>query len=140
MNTQETMPAQEAMPAQELNQSSPEDMPNQELNMSAQEGMPVQEMNCPGYYNPPALNLDTITTVTMPVLYPGNNGDAVRFLQQILLSCGYRMVQFNANFDRSTYLGVINFQRNNGLVVDGIVGWHTWRKLGEVLYSRHRHF
>ncbi|OLT69545.1 hypothetical protein BI334_29575 [Moorena producens 3L] len=75
----------------------------------------------------------------MPVLTPGNNGDAVRFLQQILISLGYTIVKFNANFDRYTYLGVTQFQRNNRLKVDGVVGWHTWRKLGEASVSRRRY-
>ena len=88
--------------------------------------------------NPRSLTLDSITTVTMPVLSPGNNGEAVRFLQQMLISLGYHIVQFNANFDRYTYQGVIEFQWQHGLRPDGVVGWHTWRQLGEEIVSRRR--
>lgn len=136
MTTQESMPAQETMPEQEVNMPSQEPVPSQDLNRP----YPPQPSYPPHYYNPPALSLDTITTVTMPVLYPGNNGEAVRFLQQLLLSCGYTILQFNANFDRFTYLAVIDFQRNNGLAVDGVVGFNTWRKLGEVMYSKRHRF
>ncbi|NEO98950.1 MAG: hypothetical protein F6K58_09785 [Symploca sp. SIO2E9] len=144
MSTPEPMPTQAPVPPQEP-LSTPEPMPNQEpmpvqeLSTAPQESVPTQELARFPQYNPPSLSLDTITTVTMPVLYPGNNGEAVRFLQQLLLLCGFRIVKFNANFDRYTYYGVMEFQRNHGLVVDGVVGWHTWRKLGEVLYSRHRY-
>lgn len=89
-------------------------------------------------YRPSSLSLDTITTVTMPVLSPGNNGEAVRFLQQILISRGYHIVRFNANFDRYTYQGVLEFQGDHGLQVDGVVGWHTWRKLGEAIVANYR--
>ncbi len=115
----------------------------QETSDSKEQVNTTQEMWRPYPYpcpNPPSLTLDSITTVTMPVLAPGNNGEAVRFLQQILISRGYHVVQFNANYDRSTYQGVLEFQRDHGLAADGVVGWHTWRKLGEVIVSHHRHY
>lgn len=134
--TQAPVPPQEPLPTQEF-MATQAPAPSQELNTPVQGAVPAQELARFPHYNPPSLSLDTITTVTMPVLYPGNNGDAVRFLQQLLLLCGFRIVKFNANYDRYTYYGVMEFQRSHGLVVDGVVGWHTWRKLGEVLYSRH---
>ncbi|NEO30579.1 MAG: hypothetical protein F6K36_09110 [Symploca sp. SIO3C6] len=132
VSTQAPISPQEPMATQEA-------VPAQDMSIPSQEAVPAQDLARFPNYNPPSLTLDTITTVTMPVLYPGNNGEAVRFLQQLLLLCGFRIVRFNANFDRYTYYGVMEFQRSNGLVVDGVVGWHTWRKLGEVLYSRHRY-
>jgi len=142
-------PAQTMMADDQSMTNSPETMDNQDLGMATAPSMESSEeiINIdaqrpyPPYppYNPPSLTLDTITTVTMPVLSPGNNGDAVRFLQQTLISLGYTIVKFNANFDRYTYLGVTQFQRSNRLKVDGVVGWHTWRKLGEASVSRRRY-
>ncbi|MBR1884124.1 MAG: peptidoglycan-binding protein, partial [Clostridia bacterium] len=32
-------------------------------------------------------------------------------------------------FGNNTYNAVVNFQRNNGLAADGVVGCNTWTKL-----------
>ena len=123
---------------QDMANQAPE-VPSQEaVNPAPEVNNPTEEVKADASYYPyrPPLSLDTITTVTMPVLYPGNNGDAVRYLQQVLISLGYHVVQFNANYDRYTYQGVLEFQRDNYLRADGVVGWHTWRKLGEKIVSR----
>lgn len=63
----------------------------------------------------------------------GDCGEAVRLLQQLLLSAGY-VLTFNAQFDNATQQAVRDFQASEGLVVDGIVGPQTWRALGARAY------
>ena len=67
----------------------------------------------------------------MPFLSRGNRGEAVRFLQQLLLCYGYP-ISFKAEYDSRTEAAVRAFQNANSLPVDGIVGRLTWRALGEV--------
>jgi peptidoglycan hydrolase-like protein with peptidoglycan-binding domain len=65
-----------------------------------------------------------------PTLSLNDKGEAVRFLQQLLLSFGLLTNQdFNAEFKASTQAAVRTFQINNSLSVDGIVGANTWDAL-----------
>ncbi|MEG3848530.1 peptidoglycan-binding domain-containing protein [Microcoleus sp. herbarium19] len=59
---------------------------------------------------------------------PAPNKD-VRYLQQSLVKKGYP-VGTDGFFGAKTEQAVINFQKKNKLVVDGIVGQQTWMKLG----------
>ncbi|WP_257000865.1 peptidoglycan-binding domain-containing protein [Terribacillus saccharophilus] len=53
----------------------------------------------------------------------GSRGENVRRIQRAL------EVTADGIFGPNTRQAVINFQRNNGLGVDGIVGQATWNKL-----------
>lgn len=65
-----------------------------------------------------------------PTLSLNDKGEAVRFLQQLLLSFDFLTNQdFNAEFKANTQAAVRDFQGNNGLTVDGIVGAKTWQAL-----------
>lgn len=62
------------------------------------------------------------------VLRRGSFGDAVRELQELLATKGFD-ISIDGDFGPATELAVTMFQRNNGLVVDGIVGRNTWSSL-----------
>ncbi len=71
--------------------------------------------------------------VNMPVLRVGTKGEAVRFLQKLLITFGYLTPeQFDADFGPITKEAVREFQATYNLLIDGIVGNKTWRKLSEV--------
>jgi len=86
---------------------------------------------------------------TLPVLNLGDTGEAVRLLQQLLLSlfnAGFigTKVTFNATYDVLTEDAVTDFQQayntkkgTNELAVDGFVGKLTWRALGDALYNKY---
>ena len=76
-------------------------------------------------------NQVTNSTITMPVLKINNSGEAVRFLQQILICYGYLNADsFDAKFGAVTEKAVKNFQQDYQLLADGVVGEKTWRALG----------
>lgn len=62
------------------------------------------------------------------VLRRGSFGDAVMELQKLLKDKGYDITIDN-DFGSATELAVMMFQKENGLVVDGIVGQNTWASL-----------
>jgi N-acetylmuramoyl-L-alanine amidase len=67
---------------------------------------------------------------TKPTLYWGSRGSNVTQLQQRLSNWGYYTGAIDGVYGASTYQAVINFQRKNGLPIDGIVGAQTWSALG----------
>ncbi|OKH40545.1 hypothetical protein NIES2119_02735 [[Phormidium ambiguum] IAM M-71] len=77
-------------------------------------------------------NESTTINISMPILKVGNSGEAVRFLQQVLIALGYS-IPFDAVFGNKTKKAVEKFQQASGLGVDGIVGPKTWRALGEAI-------
>ena len=65
------------------------------------------------------------------MLRMGSKGDAVRRLQELLISKGYSCGASGADgdFGQGTYNAVCAFQEANGLDVDGVVGSQTWNAL-----------
>lgn len=63
-----------------------------------------------------------------PVLKSGDSGNFVRILQSYLNSYGANL-SVDGVFGGATLRAVQNFQRNNNLTQDGIVGRNTWSKL-----------
>jgi peptidoglycan hydrolase-like protein with peptidoglycan-binding domain len=63
------------------------------------------------------------------VLRRGDQGAAVRQLQELLCKRRYPCAVTGV-FDQQTEQSVLQFQRDNNLVVDGIVGPQTWTALG----------
>lgn len=62
-------------------------------------------------------------------LYKGCTGSDVRVLQQLLKNLGYYTGAVDGIFGSNTRTAVQNFQRRNGLGVDGIAGRNTFRIL-----------
>ena len=67
-------------------------------------------------------------TATDPTLRQGDSGAAVSELQQLLNAKGINMT-VDGVFGNATRAAVVQFQQQNGLVVDGIVGTQTWQAL-----------
>ena len=63
-----------------------------------------------------------------PTLRRGNQGNKVVLLQYLLNRYGYNLIP-DGLFGGRTYNAVIDFQRRNGLNVDGVVGNNTWNTL-----------
>ncbi len=70
--------------------------------------------------------------VSLPLLQIGTNGEAVRLLQKLLTSFGYKL-KFDDQFDASTKSAVIAFQNDQGLTADGQVGQKSWRALTDAI-------
>jgi len=64
----------------------------------------------------------------MKTLQYRSRGPEVQFLEEILASMGYN-VDVSFFFGQSTRQAVLDFQKKNNLVIDGIVGIKTWTKL-----------
>jgi peptidoglycan hydrolase-like protein with peptidoglycan-binding domain len=63
------------------------------------------------------------------MLQYGDEGHTVRELQQALVDQGYD-INVDGDFGPATDAAVKDFQANNGLSADGVVGPHTWAALG----------
>ncbi len=63
-------------------------------------------------------------------LYWGNRGSDVSLVQRRLQSWGYYKGSVDGIYGASTFVAVKEFQRKNGLRVDGICGANTWSALG----------
>lgn len=78
----------------------------------------------PRYY----LLTGKITAADMPLVKKGSKGDAVKKLQQILNSKGYKL-SVDSDFGPATDAAVRAYQKANHLEVDGEVGEKTWGSL-----------
>ena len=70
--------------------------------------------------------------VTIPAtIRKGSAGVTVRQLQTLLIQFGYKLPIYgiDSKFGEETKTAVINYQRDNRLEVDGIVGPQTWGRL-----------
>ncbi|WP_017314943.1 peptidoglycan-binding domain-containing protein [Mastigocladopsis repens] len=76
------------------------------------------------------------TNKELPVIRKGETGGAVKLLQNILIALDYLDSDSRTgNFQEQTDEAVRNFQEENNLTVDGIVGPKTWDLLGGVLWD-----
>ena len=73
------------------------------------------------------LNVDENRNI--PTIRRGATGELVKVLQNELIMSGYELV-VDGVFGKKTEEAVKDFQRNNGLTADGIVGPKTWTALG----------
>ncbi|MBV4437944.1 M14 family metallopeptidase [Clostridium tyrobutyricum] len=90
----------------------------------------------------------------MPILRVGSRGNDVMRIQALLKKMGYDPGPVDGIFGIQTEIAVKNFQRANGLGVDGIIGAETYRvlesfmrgyddytiKLGDTLYNIARRY
>jgi peptidoglycan hydrolase-like protein with peptidoglycan-binding domain len=65
------------------------------------------------------------------VLRQGDSGAAVTKLQQLLNAKGIN-ITVDGVFGNATRAAVVQFQQQNGIVADGIVGTQTWQALRRV--------
>lgn len=63
------------------------------------------------------------------MLRPGDRGPEVKFLQERLQSLGYHIPSADGVYGGMTEAAVEEFQSNNGLASDGVVGYETWEAL-----------
>lgn len=69
----------------------------------------------------------------MKTIKLNSTGFDVLYLQQLLRKKGYNTIYDDGIFGPNTEAAVRNFQLVQGLVVDGIVGPNTWKKLISIL-------
>ncbi len=65
----------------------------------------------------------------MSMLRQGSHDEDVITLKNRLIALGLYQGETDDNFDSQTEQAVIEFQRSNGLMTDGIVGPQTWSRL-----------
>lgn len=72
------------------------------------------------------------TSSSYPTIAKGSTGTYVKQVQEKLIQKGYSIGAYGTDgiFGSATEQAVKNFQADNGLVADGIVGTKTWEKLG----------
>lgn len=84
-------------------------------------------------YGRPNYDEETKETVevTVETLKKGSKSDNVKALQILLIGYGYSCGKYGADgdFGSATDEAVREYQKKNGLTVDGIVGKNTWDKL-----------
>lgn len=79
-----------------------------------------------------AVRFPNINGNDLPVLKKGDKGEAVRFVQQMLLALNYiTNDSFDGNFSQDIDQAVRDFQTVANIRVDGEVGSNTWGKLFE---------
>ena len=68
---------------------------------------------------------------TRPLLRKGASGEDVRYLQAVLIACGYALPKYGADgsYGAESIAAVMQYQRDHGLDPDGIVGPLTWAKI-----------
>lgn len=64
-----------------------------------------------------------------PTIKKGARGNITKLIQEKLVSLGYNTNGIDGIFGSYTYIAVKQFQRDNKLLVDGIVGPQTWHTL-----------
>lgn len=69
----------------------------------------------------------------METLRIGSRGSNVKLIQSLLARIGYNPGAIDGIFGRQTEQAVIAFQRDNGLVADGVVGPNTWNRFERFL-------
>ena len=89
----------------------------------------VGEETCHGVCDYLGVSYKKPLSLTYPLLRRGSKGDKVKYLQYKLLSKFYNPGEIDGVFGAKVDNAVRQFQRANGLGVDGIVGPKTWAKL-----------
>lgn len=78
---------------------------------------------------PPAPGVPTFTPTATPTLHSGDEGDAVRELEQRLVDLGYRPGPVDGSFTATTGSAVLAFQKREGISRDRVVGPQVWAHL-----------
>ena len=72
----------------------------------------------------------------MALLSYGSSGDAVKELQTNLNTVGGYNLDVDGGFGKKTKAAVVDYQKKNGLAVDGVVGDKTNRSLAKALAAK----
>ena len=89
-----------------------------------------QECNKQGFSNQVVDGIAGPNTLnSCPTLRKGARGNITKLLQERLVSLGYNTNGVDGIFGSGTDNAVRLYQKSNGLIVDGIVGKNTWRKI-----------
>ena len=89
-----------------------------------------QECNKQGFSNQAVDGISGSNTLNgCPIMRKGARGNITKLLQEKLVSLGYNTNGVDGIFGSATDNAVRLFQKSNRLLVDGIVGKNTWRKL-----------
>jgi hypothetical protein len=83
--------------------------------------------------SPPATQVPPPLRAPTTPLKPGDQGAAVRELQQVLVRLGYSPGRIDGQYGAGTTQAVSKFQTANGLTADGVVGPATRRALAQAL-------
>lgn len=80
--------------------------------------------------NAPKEVKDTVT-IELPVLRKGSKGDEVKTLQRLLKALGYKgsdqkQLAIDGDFGQNTDYALRAYQKDKGLIVDGICGKNSW--------------
>jgi hypothetical protein len=89
----------------------------------------VGEEACRGVCDYLGVSYKQAPGLTYPLLKRGSRGDKVKYLQYKLLSKFYNPGEIDGIFGSRVDSAVRQFQKDNNLVVDGIIGKNTWNKL-----------
>lgn len=93
----------------------------------------VGEECCKGVCQYLGINYKTSQNRTYPLIKNGSKGDIVNYLQYKLFSRLYNPGTIDGIYGNNTLKAVKQFQKDNNLVVDGIVGPKTWAKLKPII-------
>ena len=89
-----------------------------------------QECNKQGFSNQIIDGIAGSNTLNgCPIVKKGSRGNITKLLQEKLVSLGYNTNGIDSIFGSGTDNAVRLFQKSNRLLVDGIVGKNTWRKI-----------
>lgn len=90
--------------------------------------------------------VENVVVATSPVTETKSNvekakeyvGDRCKELQEKLIKCGYNCGGYGADgkFGQGTYNSLVQFQKDNGLVADGLAGVKTFAKLDELIAKK----
>lgn len=69
------------------------------------------------------------TLAGCPMLKRGAKGNITKLTQERLNDLGYNTNGIDGIFGLGTYNAVIKYQKDKGLIADGIIGKNTWKKL-----------
>lgn len=79
----------------------------------------------------PAPTPEPTPTINYPTIRKGSSGTYVKKAQELLMKKGYSLAPYGADgkFGNKTLAATKQFQRDKGLVVDGVIGKKTWAAL-----------
>ena len=75
------------------------------------------------------------TSRSLPTLRRGSQGENVKYLQNLLNYIYGQNLKVDGIFGAATEASVKRFQKEENLVVDGIVGPKTWQRLEQIRYA-----